>query len=228
MTALVPSLSLHSMLLADLGAGEPTPTVFVIALDLLGTFVFALSGGLVAVRSRLDVVGVLVLASVTGLGGGFMRDVLMGAAPPAALEDWRYLAMPVAGALLTFFHHPRLSRMERLIDVFDAAGLGLFCVTGALIALNSGIGPAGAALLGVVTGVGGGLLRDILAARIPVILRRGELYAVPAAAGSSLAVLASHAGLPAASAVLAAGVCTGWRLLAMWRGWVAPTPVRGE
>src|SRR5690349_18958041 len=101
-----------------------------VSLELAGIFVFAISGGLVAVRKNLDVFGVLVLAGATGLGGGFLRDMLIGATPPAALDDWRYLIAPVAAGLITFAFHPALGRFERMVTVFDAAGLGLFCVTG--------------------------------------------------------------------------------------------------
>lgn len=193
-------------------------------LDLLGIFVFALSGGLVAVRKDLDVFGVLVLAGITGLGGGFLRDLLIGAVPPASLEDWRCLMVPVAAGLVTFRFHPALGRMERLVTVFDAAGLGLFCVTGALKAVAFGLGPVPAALMGMLTGIGGGMLRDLLAGRVPVVFR-GELYATPALVGAGLAVAGVEASLPAAAVALpAAAVCIGWRLLAVWRGWNAPRP----
>ncbi len=193
-------------------------------LDLLGIFVFALSGGLVAVRKELDLFGVLVLAGITGLGGGFLRDLLIGAVPPASLEDWRYLMVPVAAGVVAFWFHPALGRMERLVTVFDAAGLGLFCVTGALKAVAFGLGPVPAALMGMLTGIGGGMLRDVLAGRVPVVLR-GELYATPALVGAALAVAGVEASLPAATvAVPAAVVCTGWRLLAVRRGWNAPRP----
>jgi uncharacterized membrane protein YeiH len=198
--------------------------VVLTVLDLLGIFVFALSGGLVAVRKELDLFGVLVLAGITGLGGGFLRDLLIGAVPPASLEDWRYLMVPVAAGLVTFRFHPALGRMERLVTVFDAAGLGLFCVTGALKAVAFGLGPVPAALMGMLTGIGGGMLRDLLAGRVPVVLR-GELYATPALVGAGLAVAGVEASLPAAAVALpAAAVCTGWRLLAVWRGWNAPRP----
>jgi hypothetical protein len=127
-----------------------------VVLDLVGIFVFAISGALVAVRKDLDVFGVLILAGTTGLGGGFLRDVLIDATPPTALADWRYLLVPVAAGLLTFWFHPALGRMERTITVFDAFGLGLFCVTGALKSLDYGLGPVPAALMGMVTGIGGG------------------------------------------------------------------------
>lgn len=193
-------------------------------LDLVGIFVFAISGGLVAVRKRLDLFGVLVLAGTTGLGGGFLRDVLIGATPPAALVDWRYLVVPVAAGLLTFAYHPALGRMERMVNVFDAFGLSLFCVAGALKALDYGLGPVPAALLGMVTGIGGGMLRDVLTGRLPVVFR-GELYATPALAGAAVVVLGGRWDLPVvAVTIVGAGVCLLWRLLALWRGWQAPMP----
>lgn len=196
------------------------PTLVV--LDLVGIGVFAISGALVAVRKDLDVFGVLVLAGTTGLGGGFLRDVLIGATPPAALADWRYLLVPVGAGLLTFRFHPMLGRLERTVNVFDAFGLALFCVAGALKALDYGLGPLPAALMGMVTGIGGGMLRDVLAGRVPVVFR-GELYAIPALAGGLVAVLGTRADLPELLVtVLGAGVCLVWRLLAIWRRWQAP------
>ena len=158
----------------------------------------------------LDVFGVLVLAGTTGLGGGFLRDVLIDATPPAALEDWRYLLVPVAAGLLTFGYHPALGRMERTVTVLDAFGLGLFCVTGALKALDYGLGPVPAALMGMVTGIGGGMLRDVLAGRVPAVFR-GELYATPALAGAVVVVVGARTR-PARSLVVAfagAGLCIG-------------------
>lgn len=201
---------------------SPEPSTTLVVLDLLGIFVFAISGGLVAVRLRLDLFGVLVLAGVTGLGGGFVRDVLIGAVPPAALADWRYLLVPVAAGLLTFWLHPTLGRMERFVTVFDAFGLSLFCVAGALKAVSYGLGPLPAALLGMVTAIGGGMIRDVLARRVPVIFS-GELYATPALAGAAVAVLGQRLDAPTALVgVTGAVVCLTWRLLAMWRGWQAP------
>jgi uncharacterized membrane protein YeiH len=195
-----------------------------VTLDLVGIFVFAISGALVAVRKQLDIFGVLVLAGTTGLGGGFLRDVLIGATPPAALADWRYLLVPVGAGLMTFGFHPVVGRMERMVNIFDAFGLSLFCVAGALKALDYGLGPVPAALMGMVTGIGGGMLRDVLAGRVPVIFR-GELYATPALAGSAVVVLGDRVDLPVvAVAVAGAGVCLVWRLLALWRGWQAPMP----
>ena len=200
------------------------PSALLVVLDLLGIFGFAISGALVAVRKDLDLFGVLVLAGATGLGGGFVRDVLIGAVPPAALADWRYLLVPVAAGLVTFRFHPALGRMERLVNVFDAAGLALFCVTGALKALAYGLGPVPAALMGLVTGIGGGIVRDLLAGRVPIVFR-AELYATPALVGAAIAVTGVSLGLDAAVvAIPAAAVCFGWRLLAVRRGWQAPRP----
>ena len=196
--------------------------LLLVLLDLVGIFAFAISGGLVGVRKGLDVFGVLVLAAATGLGGGFTRDVLIGAVPPTALADWRYLVVPVAAGLVTFWFHPALGRMERLVTVFDAAGLGLFCVAGALKALDYGLGPIPAALMGTLTGVGGGVVRDVLAGRVPVVLR-SELYATPALVGASVAVAGASTGLPTWTyGIPAAILCTTWRLVAVWRGWNAP------
>ena len=198
------------------------PSLLLVVLDMTGIFVFAISGGLVGVRKGLDLFGVLVLAGATGLGGGFLRDVLIGAVPPAALDDWRYLAAPVVAGLVTFWFHPALARLERLVTVFDAVGLGVFCVAGALIALEHGLGPVPAALMGTVTAVGGGMIRDVLAGRVPVVLRSG-LYATPALVGASVAVAGQGVALDTwLYAVPAAALCTTWRLLAVWRGWHAP------
>ncbi|ABL82417.1 MULTISPECIES: trimeric intracellular cation channel family protein [unclassified Nocardioides] len=203
---------------------SPEPSTTLVVLDLVGIFVFAITGALVAVRKGLDVFGVLVLAGMTGLGGGFLRDVLIDATPPAALQDWRYLLVPVVSGVLAFFYHPVLGRVERAVNVFDAFGLGLFCVTGALKALDYGLGPAPAALMGMVTGIGGGVIRDLLASRVPAVFR-GELYATPALAGAVVVVVGTHVDLPLGVVVVTgAGLCIVWRLLALWRHWQAPVP----
>ena len=195
-----------------------------VTLDLVGIFVFAVTGALVAVRKNLDIFAALVLAGVTGLGGGFIRDVLIGATPPAALMDWRYLLVPVAAGLLTFAFHPAIGRLERLVTVFDAVGLALFCVTGALKAVEYGLGPVPAALMGMVTAIGGGMMRDVLAGHVPVVFE-GNLYATPALSGAVVAVLLDRTDLPVL-VVAAAGfsTCLVWRLMALVRGWSAPLP----
>jgi len=200
------------------------PSTLYVVLDLLGISVFAVSGGLVAVRKNLDVFGCLFLAGVTGLGGGFARDVLIDATPPAALADWRYLLVPVASGVVTFLFHPTVGRMERVIDVFDASGLALFCVAGAVKALEHGLGPVPAVLMGMITAIGGGMMRDVLAGRVPIIFE-GSLYATPAVLGATTAVLLHEAGAPLWLVVLVgAGGCLLLRLLAMVLGWRAPLP----
>lgn len=196
-----------------------------LALDLLGIFVFAISGGLVAVRNQLDILGVVVLAMATGLGGGVIRDVLIGAVPPPAIVDWRYLAVPAVAGLVTFVWHPAVGRLEGVVSGFDAAGLGMFCVAGALKAQEYGLGPAPAAALGMLTGVGGGVIRDLLAGRVPVVLASRQLYAIPALAGAGVAATGVELGLPPEVVVAPAAVLTiGWRLLAIRHGWSAPAP----
>ncbi|GAA0618538.1 trimeric intracellular cation channel family protein [Kribbella sandramycini] len=193
-------------------------------LDLIGIFVFGITGALVGVRKQLDVFGIQVLALVTGLGGGFIRDVLIGATPPTALQDWRYLVVPVAAGLLTFFLHPGIERLERLVNIFDAAGLGLFCVTGALKAIDYGLSPLSAALLGTISGIGGGVIRDLLSGRVPVVLRR-EIYATPAFLGAGIVVVASALDYHALWVpYVAVATCFVIRLLAIRRGWNAPLP----
>jgi uncharacterized membrane protein YeiH len=193
-------------------------------LDLVGIFVFGITGALVGVRKKLDVFGIQVLALVTGLGGGFIRDVLIGETPPAALQDWRYLVVPVAAGLLTFFLHPGIGRLERLVNIFDAAGLALFCVTGALKAVNAGLSPFSAALLGTISAIGGGVIRDLLSGRVPVVLR-SEIYATSAFLGAGIVVVAAALEYDALWVpYFGALTCFTIRLLAIRRGWNAPLP----
>ena len=195
---------------------------FVILLDFIGTFVFAISGALVAVRHRLDLFGVLVLSFAAATAGGIARDVLLGATPPASLVDWRYFAVASLAGLLTFYRHAQVERMRNPVQLFDAIGLGLFAVLGANKALAFGVGPVGAVMLGMLTGIGGGIARDVLVAQVPNVLRR-ELYAVAALAGA-LVVVAGHAlRWPAAPvAVAGASLCFALRWLAIRRGWRLP------
>src|SRR3954453_5004061 len=142
-----------------------------LALDLAGTFAFAVNGALTALRgTRLDIVGVVTLGMITALGGGILRDVLIDSLPPATFDDWRYLAVAAAGGLVAFVFGRRLERLNTPITVLDAAGLSLFAVTGAAKALSAGLGPAQAAILGAITAVGGGTLRDVRIRRIPFVL----------------------------------------------------------
>ena len=167
------------------------PTLLLV-LNLAGTFVFGLSGGLAAVQARLDAFGVVVLAVVVGLAGGIIRDLLIGI-PPQTFRDWRYLAVAGGAGLVTFLAHTTLTRLERPILLLDAAGLALFCVTGASTALDYRVGAVEAVVLGAITGIGGGMLRDILLREIPVVLRTG-LYAIPALLGASIVVAAAKIG----------------------------------
>ena len=195
-------------------------------LELVGTFVFALSGAAAGVKHRLDLFGVLVVSCATATAGGITRDVLIGAIPPAALRDWRYLGISVVAGLVVFFSSPdakRQQRLRNLVLTFDAAGLALFAVSGTQTALGYGLNPVMAALLGMLTGIGGGMLRDVLVSDIPAVLH-ADLYAVAALAGA-LVVVAGHAlkAEPVASAVGGASVCFGIRVVALWRGWRLPT-----
>lgn len=195
------------------------------ALDMAGIFVFALSGGSMAVRKRFDAVGIVALAIVTGLGGGLVRDVLIADGPPVALRGHALLVAPLAAAAIVLVAHSIVERMERPVLVFDAGGLGLFCVVGTARALDAGLGVVAAVLLGTVTAVGGGVLRDVLAREVPTIFRPDSaLYAVPAALGATAtAVVWSLDLFGAVSATLVAAAVVVLRLLAMRYGWGAPT-----
>ena len=196
--------------------------LLLVILDLVGTFVFALSGALVGVRHRLDLFGVLVLSFVAANGGGVMRDTLIGATPPAALQDWRYVAISIAAGLLTFWRAGAIERWRNPVQSLDAVGLGVFAVAGALKAQAFGLGPVGAMLLGMLTGIGGGMLRDVLVAQVPAVLK-AELYAVAALLGAGVVVLGTALSLPVTWVAVAGVVaCTGLRLFAIRRGWALP------
>ncbi|WP_414476113.1 trimeric intracellular cation channel family protein [Microvirga sp. M2] len=199
-----------------------TIDVFVRILDLIGTFVFAISGAVAAVDRRLDVFGILVLSFVAGNFGGITRDVLIGAVPPAALTDGLYLLVSVLAGLITFFWYTGVDRLRSPVLLFDAVGLSLFAVTGAHKALAFGLNPVMAALLGMLTGIGGGMLRDVLLTEIPQVLR-SDIYAVAALAGASIVVLGNRLGLPyGVSALAGAALCFGLRFMAIRHGWHLP------
>lgn len=203
-------------------------TSVLVVLDLLGVFAFALNGALTAIRAvHLDIVGVITLGVITAVGGGIIRDIMLGAVPPAAFSDWRYLTVAAAGGLIAFLFSRGLGRFIGVIDVLDAAGLSLFAVTGAAVALELGAGPVQAVLLGAITGVGGGTVRDLLIQRVPSVLSSG-LYAIPALVGAALAVVATLVGvdelLGAPAAVGAAAVCFAIRMIGLHFGLEAPRP----
>lgn len=193
-------------------------------LDLIGIFVFAISGALLAVRKNFDVFGIAVLAEVTALGGGLFRDLIIGAVPPAAFTDLGYFVTPLLAALLIVFLHPQVERIQLGVNVFDAAGLGLFCVTGTTKAYDYGLGLTQSATLGLATAVGGGVLRDVLANEVPSLLRWDrDLYAVPAIVGATMVVLCiRYDTLTPVTSSLAAITAFVLRLLAMRYHWRAP------
>jgi uncharacterized membrane protein YeiH len=206
----------------------PPGKELMLALDLLGTFVFALSGAAAGVRHRLDFFGIMVLSFAAASAGGIVRDLLIGAVPPAAIGDWRYLAVSLAAGVLAFFWHPSMHRVHHFVLVADAGGLALFAVSGAQKALAFGLHPVAAALLGMLTGIGGGMTRDLLLNEVPIVLR-SEIYAVAALAGAAVVVAGSLLALPPVPiAIAGAAVCFGIRLLAIVRRWHLPVPVAGD
>lgn len=196
-----------------------------LALDLLGVFIFGLTGGLAAVRKHFDLIGVVVLAVAAGLGGGIIRDVLIGAVPPVGISDWRLFSAACAAGLLTFFLHPRLSRIGRVIAVLDAVGLAVFAIAGTLKALQLGSTPLTAVVVGVITGVGGGVVRDLLSGEVPRVLAQRELYATPALVGATAYAVAWSADFVNAAVTWGCVVLIGAiRVLALFRNWQAPAP----
>lgn len=194
-----------------------------LTLDLMGTFVFAISGAAAGVKHRLDMFGVGVLAFVAGNAGGVIRDLLIGAVPPAALSDWRYIVASLVAGVTTFLWYTRITRLQQVVLLFDAAGLGLFAVSGTQKALAYGINPFVAGLLGMLTGIGGGIVRDVLVREIPVVLR-ADLYALAALAGAVVVIVGYLLHWPlAATAIGGALVCFVTRLVAIRRGWNLPT-----
>jgi uncharacterized membrane protein YeiH len=193
-----------------------------LVLDLCGTFVFALSGAMAGIKHRFDIFGVLVLSFVAANSGGIIRDVLIGAAPPPGVADWRYIAVPVLAGLATFRWGAIVDRLKDSVQIFDAAGLGLFAVSGAQKALAFHLGPVTAVLLGMLTGIGGGMVRDVLAAEAPAVFR-GNVYAVAALAGAAVVVVGRMLHLPSTAVTLVGAVlCFGLRFLAIRHDWQLP------
>lgn len=199
---------------------------FLLALDLIGTFVFALSGASAGVRHRIDLFGVLVLSFAAALAGGIVRDLLIGAVPPVGIRDGRYILTALAAGVVFFLWDSTVVRLRTTILLLDAAGLALFAVTGTLKALKYQLSPGTAVLLGVLTGVGGGVLRDVLVSEVPIVLR-SELYAIAALCGSVIVVLSRELGVPSQVGALGGFVaCFALRVIAIRRGW--RLPVVGE
>ena len=201
---------------------------FTLILDLVGTFAFALNGALTAVRSaRVDLVGVITLGMITAMGGGILRDMMLNV-QPATFQDWRYLAVAAAGAFIAFAFSWVLHRMAIPIEILDAIGLSVFAVAGAIKAMNFGFGPVQSMILGTVTAVGGGTIRDVLILRVPSVLSEG-LYAIPAFVGAALTVAALELELNGvAAAILGASVCWLIRVVGVYFKLNAPRPPRVE
>ena len=199
-------------------------TTLLLVLDLVGIAVFALSGGLVGVEKKLDLFGVLALAATSALGGGIIRDLLLGIAPPATFTDARYLVVPVVCGVFVFYVHPAISRLQKPLIVLDAAGLGLFAVAGTQKALNAGLNASASVGIGMLTAIGGGVARDVLVREIPVVLHR-EIYATAAIAAAIVVVVGDEWNLNQ-SAVAIAGIVLAFsiRVISKWRGWSAPRP----
>jgi uncharacterized membrane protein YeiH len=195
-------------------------------LDLAGTFVFAVSGAMLGIERRLDLFGVLVLAFVTAFVGGITRDVLIGAVPPETLYSWHGFAIVMMASVTTLLGQSWLRRLNRTVLLFDALGLGLFAVTGTQKAIAYGLDPLMAAILGMISGIGGGVVRDILVTRTPTVLQ-SDIYALAALAGGLLMSCTEWLRLPATPAMLIGLLlCVALRLMAVYRGWTLPTPKR--
>ncbi|TLM81748.1 trimeric intracellular cation channel family protein [Pseudarthrobacter sp. NamE2] len=196
-------------------------------LDLAGVFFFAVSGSLLAARKQFDILGSLLLASLVSLGGGVIRDIILNTVP-AAFTNPAYLVPPLLATVLVYFLYSSVQRFTSLLVLFDAGGLGLFCITGTLKALSFGVNPLAAVLLGVATAVGGGLLRDITANEVPQLFDNRDLYALPAFSGAALtSVLWVTGTFNAVTACLVAGVVFTFRVVAWRRHWYVPLAVRG-
>ncbi|GAA2473984.1 trimeric intracellular cation channel family protein [Winogradskya humida] len=193
--------------------------------DLIGVAVFAASGASAAVAKRLDLFGVAFVGFVAALGGGILRDLVIGAVPPLAFADWRYAITAVLASVAVFWLHPQLNRLRRTVLLLDAAGLGLFTVTGTLKAIAAGVPPVGACLVGMLTAIGGGLARDLLTGEIPAVLQR-DIYAIVALGGAIAVTVLSWLNVAdmVTLAAAAAGM-TSVRLIALYRRWSAPVAV---
>ncbi|TQF74050.1 trimeric intracellular cation channel family protein [Rhodococcus spelaei] len=192
--------------------------------ELIGVVAFAASGSLVAVSKRLDIFGVCLIGVFTAIGGGVLRDVLLGITPPTSLNTWRFFTTAVLTSLVVFFLHAAVRRLRREILVLDAVGMGLFASSGAAIALDAGASGQAACLIGATTAIGGGVLRDVLVNEIPLLLQR-DLYAIPALIGSTAVVACSGLGLNTDIALVVGTIsASAIRLVALWRHWSLPGP----
>jgi len=198
------------------------PSTLLLVLDLVGIGVFALSGALTGVEKKLDLFGVLALSYTTALGGGIIRDVLIGVTPPATFTDSRYLIVPAVCGVLVFYVHPAVTRVRRPLMVFDAAGLSLFAVAGAQKSIDAGLNTPSSIGVGMITAVGGGIMRDVLVREIPLVLHR-EIYATAALLGATIVAVGDRVSwAPTPVAVIGALATFAVRVISKWRGWSAP------
>ncbi|TWE09370.1 trimeric intracellular cation channel family protein [Rudaeicoccus suwonensis] len=192
-------------------------------LNVAGIAVFAASGALLGVRRRLDLFGIWVVAVLTGVGGGVMRDVFLGVNPPTALQDWRLIGMASLSAIAIFFFHPQFSALRRSVLILDALGMGLFASTGALTAVHHHTSGFAAVLIGITTAVGGGVLRDVLVNEVPLLVQQRDLYAVPAMTGATVVVLLQHGGAAdGLTLIVGTLLASGLRLVAVRQRWRLP------
>ncbi|MGY0798800.1 trimeric intracellular cation channel family protein [Lysobacter sp. A286] len=197
-------------------------------IDLVGTFAFAISGATLGVRKRLDLFGVLVLSFAAAAAGGITRDLMIGATPPVALANWHYLAVSCLAGIVTFYRYADIERLHNPVRLFDAAGLALFAVIGTIKALDHGLGPVGAVLLGMLSGIGGGIVRDVLVARTPVVFQ-SDLYAVAAMIGAIVIVVGDFFDLPLVPVMIVSAVlCFGLRYMAIRYDWHLPVAPQRE
>jgi len=199
------------------------PDRLLFAADIAGTLVFAVEGAMAAVNGNLDLIGIMVLAFCTALGGGVIRDILLGSLPPAALRDWRYPAIAFSTAFVVFFLHRNVRAIPvQVIQVLDAAGLSLFAIAGTIKAKLHKMNSLVAIMLGTITGVGGGTIRDVLLSKVPTVLRF-EIYATAALLGSACMIAARKIRIPSnTAAAIGAGACFLLRILSLWRHWNLP------
>lgn len=198
------------------------------ALDLIGTFIFALSGVLAAKQKGLDIFGIFSIAFVVACGGGIIRDLCIGAIPPAGLTNYLYIVMVFAATIIGLACYRIVSALKYSVLFFDALGLSVFAISGARKALVFGHNYEVAIILGIVTAVGGGVIRDMLLDRIPVILTR-EIYASAAMIGSSIIVLGDYLHYPGETvSVIALILCVALRLLSLYFHWNLPTFNKNE
>jgi uncharacterized membrane protein YeiH len=191
--------------------------------DLAGTFVFALEGAIAAIHGHLDVFGMAVLAFVTAVGGGIVRDLLIGDVPPRAVRDPLYAALGILGAATAFFFHQMVQQVPIMAMLtLDAAGLALFAISGAGKALEFGVHPVRAVIMGGITGVGGGTIRDLLLAQVPSVLR-SDIYATAALFGAAILVVGLKLNLPRVAVGITGGLaCFGLRMAALMFHWNLP------